>query len=274
METVRLRLDIAYDGTDFHGWARQPGQRTVCGEIETALATLLREPARLTVAGRTDTGVHATGQVAHVDLPTDGPLAGDRDKLLRRLARLLPTDVRVTALRVVPDEFNARFSALRRHYAYRVGDAPWGVPPLRARDTLHHRRPVDLEALRAASAALTGLHDFAAYCRPREGATTVRQLQRFTWTRLPDGVLVAELSADAFCWSMVRSLVGAVLAVGDGRRDVNWPASLLAERARSQAVTVAPPRGLCLTGVDYPPEDELAARNAATMAVRAPAPGD
>ncbi|WP_083933743.1 tRNA pseudouridine(38-40) synthase TruA [Sciscionella marina] len=263
-----MRLDIAYDGTDFHGWARQPAQRTVCGELETAIATLLRAPARLTVAGRTDARVHATGQVAHVDLPGDWPLAGDPEKLLRRLARLLPPDVRVTALRAVPAAFNARFSALRRHYEYRISTAAWGVPPARVRDTVHHRRPLDLEAMRAASANLTGLHDFAAYCRPREGATTVRELQRFTWTRLDEHILVAQLSADAFCWSMVRGLIGALLAVGDGRRDPGWPAGLLAERGRSQAITVAPAHGLCLTGVDYPPDAELASRNARTMAVR------
>lgn len=265
---MRFRLDIAYDGTDFHGWARQPDVRTVCGELEHAIATMLREQARLTVAGRTDAGVHATGQVAHVDLPADWPLANDPPKLLRRLGRLLPPDVRVTGVRATPEAFSARFSALRRHYAYRIGTAPWGLPPARVRDTVHHHRPLDLEVLREASARLTGLHDFAAYCRPREGATTVRELQRFTWTQLDEHTLLAEISADAFCWSMVRGLVGATLAAGDGRRAVDWPQRLLAERSRCSSITVAPARGLCLTGVDYPPDDELAEQNQRTMAVR------
>lgn len=262
---TRYRLDIAYDGTDFSGWARQPERRTVCGVLEEAIGTILRTEVQLTVAGRTDAGVHATGQVAHVDLPDPVVLP---DGLVRRLARMLPQDVRVTAIRIAPPEFDARFSALRRHYEYRLTDAPFGANPLRARDTAPWRRPVDLDRMQQASDRLLGLHDFAAFCRRREGATTVRELQRFAWRRDDDGVFTAEVSADAFCWSMVRSLVGAVAAVGEGRRSADWVAGLLDERERSSAINVAAACGLTLVRVDYPADDELAERNLITREKR------
>ncbi|MCX5043957.1 tRNA pseudouridine(38-40) synthase TruA [Aldersonia sp. NBC_00410] len=261
---TRLRLDIAYDGTDFRGWARQPGLRTVCGVLEDALGTVLREPVQLTVAGRTDAGVHAEGQVAHLDL-ADAP--ADLPKLVRRMARFLPSDIRITRITQAPPEFDARFSALRRHYVYRLGTAESGVPPLAARSVVAWNRPVDLDATRAASRSLLGLHDFAAFCRRREGATTVRELQRFDWD-LSGERLTARVSADAFCWSMVRSLVGAVLAVGEGRRTVDWVGGLLDERVRSSSVPVAPAHGLSLVAVDYPEYSLLAARNAETRSLR------
>lgn len=266
-DTTRLRLDIAYDGTDFSGWARQPGRRTVCGEIEEKLSTIVRSPVQLTVAGRTDAGVHASGQVAHVDVPT-AALPGDPARLVRRLARFLPRDVRVKEISVAPEHFDARFSAIRRHYEYRLTTAPYGADPLRARDTVAWPHGVDVDAMRAASSTLLGLHDFAAFCKRREGATTVRELQRFDWTRDGD-LLTAHVSADAFCWSMVRSLVGAMLAVGEGRRTVAWAIALLDERERASAVAVAPAHGLSLVGVDYPADADLAARNAATREMRA-----
>lgn len=259
-----MRLDLAYDGTDFSGWARQPGRRTVCGVLEDTLSMVLREDVRLTVAGRTDAGVHATGQVAHVDLPS----AVDVDVLPKRLSRALPADVRVFEARIVPPEFDARFSAMRRHYEYRVTDAVAGAHPLRRLDTLSWPRPLDLDALVEASALLLGERDFCAFCRRREGATTIRELQRLDWTRAEDGVLTAYVSADAFCHSMVRSLVGALLAVGEGRKPPAWPASLLTSTERSSQVTVAPPHGLALVRVDYPPDSELAARSAITRNVR------
>lgn len=260
---VRVRLDISYDGTDFIGWARQPGLRTVQGVLEESLSKVLREPIQLTVAGRTDAGVHAEGQVAHFDTraEVDGP------RLVHRLARFLPKDVRVKDVRFAPAEFDARFSAVRRHYAYRLTTAPYGAEPLQARGVVACRSDVDLDAMRVASRKLLGLHDFAAFCRRREGATTVRELQRFDWERDGD-LLTAYVSADAFCWSMVRSLVGAILAVGEGRRTPEWVAGLLEERSRSSAVTVAPAHGLSLIAVDYPAEAELAARNAQTREMR------
>jgi tRNA pseudouridine38-40 synthase len=264
--TARFRLDIAYDGTDFSGWATQPGRRTVAGVLTEALAVVLRMPVALTVAGRTDAGVHATGQVASADLPADV----DPAWFVRRLGRLLPTDVRVTEVRPVPAEFDARFAALRRHYRYRIATAEWGADPLRARDTLAWPHPLDLDAVRAASALLLGEHDFAAFCKRREGATTVRALQQLDWTRGPDGVVESAVSADAFCHSMVRSLVGALLDVGRGRRAIDWPASLLGRAQRASDVGVAPAHALTLVGVDYPPDHELAARAAVTRRLRAP----
>ena len=286
MSTRRIRLDVAYDGTDFSGWARQPGLRTVCGVLEAELGTVLRNPVTLTVAGRTDAGVHARAQVCHVDVDPawldQRSLDGRPVALVRRLARLLPADIAVMDARWVPDEFDARFSALRRHYEYRLTTAPWGAEPTRARDTAAWTRTADLEAVRAASERLLGLHDFAAFCRRREGATTIRELQRFEWRTEPDPrgadapgateVWTASVSADAFCWSMVRSLVGAVMAVGEGRRSLDWISGLLAETERSSAVPVAPARGLSLIGVDYPADDELAARNLVTRELR-PGPG-
>ncbi|MGV9747462.1 tRNA pseudouridine(38-40) synthase TruA [Rhodococcus zopfii] len=267
-DITRLRLDIAYDGTDFSGWARQPGLRTVCGEIEEKLSAIVRTPVLLTVAGRTDAGVHASGQVAHVDVPT-AALPDDPSRWVRRLARFLPRDVRVTGISVAPEHFDARFSAIRRHYEYRVTTAGYGAQPLRARDTVSWPKIVDLDAMQRASESLLGLHDFAAFCKRREGATTVRELQRYEWTRDGD-ILTAHVSADAFCWSMVRSLVGAALAVGEGRRTVEWMTALLDERERAASVAVAPAHGLSLVGVDYPADEDLAARNAATREVRGP----
>lgn len=262
-ETTRYRLDISYDGTDFIGWARQPGLRTVQGVLEESLGKVLRETVQLTVAGRTDAGVHAEGQVAHVDAAA----AIDPGKLVHRMARFLPKDVRIKDVRVAPTDFDARFSAIRRHYAYRLTMAPYGAEPLQARGVVPCKPGLDVHAMRAASRNLLGLHDFAAFCRRREGATTVRELQRFDWTREGD-LLTAYVSADAFCWSMVRSLVGAVLAVGEGRRAPEWTAELLTERTRSSAVTVAPAHGLSLIAVDYPADAELAARNAQTREMR------
>jgi tRNA pseudouridine38-40 synthase len=251
---VRLRLDISYDGTDFAGWARQPGRRTVQGEIEAALARILRTDVSLTVAGRTDSGVHATGQVAHVDVP-----AQPDESLLRRLAGVLAPDVRVRAVSRAPEGFDARFSATYRRYVYRITDAPWGVEPVRRLDTLAWPRPLDVAAMQQAAAAFLGEHDFAAYCRRREGATTIRTVQQLACHRDGDQIAV-RVQADAFCHQMVRSLVGALLAVGDGRRDGDWPGSLLDLRERANTVVVAPAGGLTLVEVGYPPPAELAAR--------------
>jgi tRNA pseudouridine38-40 synthase len=250
-EFVRVRLDVAYDGTDFSGWAPQPGRRTVAGVLGAELARLLGPVEGLTVAGRTDAGVHATGQVCHVDVAAS-TWDAIQDTVIRRLAGLLPPDVRVLAATPVPDTFDARFSALSRRYEYRVTDAPWGANPLRARDTLAWPRPLDKPSLWAASLGLLGEHDFAAYCKRKDNATTIRTVNRLDWHKEPDRVLVATVEADAFCQAMVRSLIGALLTVGDGRRPVGWPASLLARAERASDVVVAPPHGLTLVRVEYP----------------------
>ncbi|UQT56874.1 tRNA pseudouridine(38-40) synthase TruA [Streptomyces durmitorensis] len=259
---VRVRLDLSYDGKDFSGWAKQrQGQRTVQGEIEDALRTVTRsqETFELTVAGRTDSGVHARGQVAHVDLPED-VWAEHSDKLLRRLAGRLPHDVRVWKVAEAPAGFNARFAAVWRRYAYRVTDNPGGVDPLLRSHVLWHDWELDLDAMNAAAEKLVGEHDFAAYCKRREGATTIRTLQELRWERRDDGILEATVRADAFCHNMVRSLVGAMLFVGDGHRPVEWPAQVLAAGVRDSAVHVVRPHGLTLEEVGYPADELLAVR--------------
>ncbi|MGW8766404.1 tRNA pseudouridine(38-40) synthase TruA [Streptomyces sp. NPDC055815] len=260
---VRVRLDLSYDGKDFSGWAKQAqGQRTVQGEIEDALRTVTRskETYELTVAGRTDAGVHARGQVAHVDLPVE-LWAEHRDKLLRRLAGRLPHDVRVWSVAEAPAGFNARFSAIWRRYAYRVTDNPGGVDPLLRGHVLWHDWTLDMDAMNEAATALVGEHDFAAYCKKREGATTIRTLQVLRWERRDDGILEATVKADAFCHNMVRSLVGALLFVGDGHRPVDWPGKVLAAGVRDSAVHVVRPHGLTLEEVGYPADELLAARS-------------
>ncbi len=261
---MRIRLDVAYDGSGFHGWAAQPGLRTVEGELAAAAVTVLRQPeVSLTCAGRTDAGVHARGQVVHTDLPElpEGP-----DRLARRLNGVLAGDLRVRGAAEAPNGFDARFSATWRRYAYRLADRPALVDPLRRGHVVAWPRPVDDEVLNAASLALLGEHDFASFCKQREGATTIRTLLDLRWAREPDGLLVAHVRADAFCHSMVRSVVGCLLAIGEGRRSVGWAAEVLAAERRDPAVAVAPAHGLTLEEVGYPPEAELGARVEITRA--------
>lgn len=274
MEHTRVRLDVSYDGGEFSGWAVQPGRRTVAGVLTEALGVLVGAdtPLGLTVAGRTDAGVHATGQVCHVELPT-GAWEQLRPSMLRRLAALMPPDARVRAATAVPDTFDARFSATFRRYEYRVADTAYGPDPLRRHDTVGWPRPLDLDLLRQGAAGLIGEHDYAAYCKRKEHATTVRAITRLDWRREPDGVAVATVQADAFCQAMVRSLVGAMLTVGDGRREPDWPAKLLRLRERSSEVTVAPAHGLTLIAVGYPQDPaDYELRADQTRRLRAPIP--
>ncbi|WP_156193184.1 tRNA pseudouridine(38-40) synthase TruA [Corynebacterium kalinowskii] len=282
MSMKRLRIDVAYDGTDFHGWARQgpkegdPELRTVQQVLEDALSMVLRQPIQLTVAGRTDAGVHARGQVAHFDVEDSAleqrTIDGDPMRLVRRLARLLPDDIRVSTCMFAPPDFDARFSALRRHYIYRISADPAGVLPTRVLDTAHWPKQVDLDKMQAAADMLVGLHDFAALCKYKPNATTVRDLEKFTWvdasTPEEPNLFEAHVTADAFCWSMVRSLVGTCLAVGEGRRPPEFAESLLSMSERCPEVQVAPAKGLSLVGVDYPADEHLHARAAATRAMR------
>ncbi len=260
--TTRVRLDLSYDGTEFAGWARQrSGVRTVQGVLEEALTAVLRlpEPAQLTVAGRTDAGVHASGQVAHLDIPT-GTWKVHADKLLYRLSGKLPMDVRVWRITEAPTDFDARFAALSRRYVYRVGDSRYGVEPVRRRFVLWHSHELDVDAMNAASALMLGEHDFAAYCKKREGATTIRRLLNLHWERTRPDEVEATVEADAFCHSMVRALVASLLMVGDGRRPADFPAEVLGSRTRHPGVNVVPPHGLSLEEVRYPADEELAAR--------------
>ncbi len=265
---MRLRIDLAYDGADFHGWAAQPGLRTVEEELVAALTTSLRVPptsaaVRVICAGRTDAGVHARGQVCHVDVDPglvarsapEGPV-----RLVRRLNGILPADVRVRRVLEAPYGFDARFSALWRRYVYRVADAPELMDPRARGHVLGWPRELDLEVMHGAAAALLGRHDFAAFCKRRPGATTIRTLLDLDLGRDRDGLVEVVVRADAFCHSMVRSLVGCLVAVGEGRRSPAWPAELLAARRRDPSVVVAPARGLTLEEVGYPAEPALAAR--------------
>ena len=271
-DTLRLRLDIAYDGTNFHGWARQPGLDSVQGALEDGLERILRRPVRTVVAGRTDAGVHASGQVAHADIPKDSlnqrSIEGDPGRLVRRLAKLLPEDVRVFDVTQAPAGFDARFSALTRTYCYRVTTHPAGAVPTRARDTAVWPKPVDLGAVQACADALVGLNNFAAFCRPKEHGTTIREVHSFTWHEVEPRLYEARITADAFCWNMVRALVATCLTVGEGRRAPEWPEELLLLDARAPDVPLAPARGLTLVGVDYPADSDLAARAEATRAMR------
>jgi tRNA pseudouridine38-40 synthase len=276
LPTVRLRIDLAYDGTDFHGWAAQPGLRTVQGELSAALATLLRVPEVAVVcAGRTDAGVHARGQVVHLDVDDDAleafagrPQDPPVEALLRRLNGVLPADVRVRRAVEAPDGFDARFGALWRRYAYRIADTPVAVDPLARAQVLAWPRPLDLEAMNAASELLLGRHDFAAFCKQREGTTTIRTLLELFWARDGAGVAIGTVRADAFCHSMVRSLVGCLVAIGEGRRPVAWAGEVLRAETRDPAVPVLQAHGLTLEEVAYPPDDELVERAAQTRSRR------
>jgi tRNA pseudouridine38-40 synthase len=273
---VRLRIDLAYDGAGFHGWARQVVLRTFQGDLEQALDTVLRvRGTTLTVAGRTDTGVHARGQVAHVDVDADVLAAAavrsadtPEDALTRRLNGILDPDVRVRRVSRAAAGFDARFSAVWRRYCYRIADAPEVVDPLTRGHVLAWPRRLDVDRMNAASQLLLGEHDFAAFCRRREGATSIRSLLDLSWERRADGVTQASVRADAFCHTMVRSLVGCLIAVGEGRRDPSWAADVLAARTRDSAVTVVHPHGLTLEEVGYPPDGELAEQAERSRVVR------
>lgn len=276
-EVVRVRLDLAYDGSGFSGWAAQPGRRTVEGELTAALATVLRlpEPPKIVVAGRTDAGVHARGQVAHVDLPEriwrQVPGRSDREPgaaLVARLRGVLPRDVVVRRAGETAAGFDARFAATARRYAYRICDAPDAIDPLRRHDTVVLDGALDVAAMTESAAALLGLHDFAPFCRRRERATTVRTLIAYEWSRDADGTVVGRVAADAFCHSMVRALVGVVVPVGLDRAPVTFPAEVLARGVRDPRVKVMPAHGLCLEEVVYPPDDRLAERVVEARAVR------
>ena len=260
----RLRIDLAYDGTNFSGWAIQPDRRTVQEVVETALSTVAQSPAQTIVAGRTDAGVHATGQVIHVDLPETLEL----DDLAYKLNRILDEDVRINAIEIAPTAFHARFSALRRYYEYRILDENKVIQPLARLNTASWYRPLDVELMNRASALLLGTHNYAAFCKYREGATTIRTLETYQWRRDEQGCLVADVVADAFCYSMVRNLVGAIVCVADGRKDPEWISTLLEDKERVSDSLVFPARGLTLYKVDYPDAAELLERAKKTVARR------
>jgi len=260
----RLRMDIAYDGTNFSGWAIQPNRRTVQTCIEEAISKIARVNVETIVAGRTDAGVHATGQVIHVDVPEEMGI----EDLGYKLNRILDEDVRINGIEIAPPAFHARFSALRRYYEYRILDENKVIQPLARLNTASWYRPLDIDLMNRASALLLGTHNYAAFCKYREGATTIRTLETYQWRRDAEGVLVADVVADAFCYSMVRNLVGAIVCVADGRKDPEWITTLLEDKERVSDSLVFPARGLTLYRVDYPDAAELLERAKKTVARR------
>jgi tRNA pseudouridine38-40 synthase len=268
---MRVRLDIAYDGTDFAGWATQPNLRTVQQTVEDALSTILRltRPVRLVVAGRTDAGVHATGQVAHADLEEIDEKT-DLVRLTRKLTSLLnqSPDVVVRAVTRAPDGFDARFSPMARRYEYRIVDNDVDRDPLKRHQSAWINRPLDVQLMNDTASSLVGLRDFGAFCKPREGATTIRELQVFDWNRDDSGALVGRLQADAFCHSMVRALVGACVEVGSGKLALKDMGKVRDAAVRTSAFKIMPAHGLTLTEVIYPPDDQMGARAQLTRAKR------
>ena len=279
---MRVRLDVSYDGGPFSGWALQPGRRTVQGVLEEALHMLLRRAVRVTVAGRTDAGVHARGQVVHLDLTEAEwlglPRGHELDPAVAMLRRIrgalsrvlgdLTGAVEVHRISLAPPGFDARFSALWRRYSYRIADGPALWDPLGRYSTLWHKNPLDVSLLNEGAATLLGLQNFLSYCKPREGATTIRELQRFEFTRAEDGVIVATVQADAFCHNMVRALIGSALYVGEGVEEPGWLHERLLAKKRDAKSVLAAPHPLVLEEVAYPSDDELLARAELTRALR------
>lgn len=284
---ARLRIDLAYNGKDFHGWAVQPDRRTVQGEIETALARILRgmeQPPHLTVAGRTDAGVHASHQVCHLDV-SEAALkrcvghmnTTPVEALTLRLSRMLPDDVAIHRITVAPAGFDARFSALERTYVYRICDDAFGWDP-RQRDYVWRiDKQLDIDAMNAASHMMLGLHDFGSFAIANPGGTTIREVKVASWHRvqthelvpsqasystpeIEGGLLCFTIVADAFARNMVRSLVGACVQLGLHKRSVDWFAQKMAEPLREGSTGPIAPQGLTLEHVEYPADGELAAR--------------
>lgn len=265
---LRFRIDFSYDGTGFSGWAKQPDQRTIQGEMESALSGLVRNRVDLTVAGRTDAGVHASAQVAHFDLPSLDKYGREwnEEELGYRLNRMLSQEIVVRAIKKAPPFFHARFSALRRTYIYKIADGQQHIDPLKRFDITPWYRHLDLARLNEASKRLLGDHDFATFCKPGGSGTSIRRLEVFNWQRMPDSSLQAIVTADAFCYSMVRNIVGAVVCVGESRFDLEWISSLLVNKTRVSESMVFPARGLSLISVEYPADELLQSR--ATVTVR------
>jgi tRNA pseudouridine38-40 synthase len=253
-------LDLAYDGGQFAGWAPQPGQRTVCGELTAAVSRVLQVAGiRIVVAGRTDAGVHALGQVCHLDLPGEAWPGGSA--ATRRLNAVLPADILVLDAQVAPAGFDARFSAQYRRYEYLISDSGRHDPRARS-SVLIHRRTLDVPSMHAAGQVLRGEHDFAAFCRARPEASSVRTVLGVTVDRRPDprdpALIGVQISADAFCHSMVRSVVGALIAVGEGRITAGELADILQAARRVSGFTTVPAHGLALVEVGYPADRDLA----------------
>lgn len=263
----RVRITLSYDGTNFFGWGRQADRRSVQGELESALKTLYRAQLDTVVAGRTDAGVHATWQVCHVDIP-EGDFGFEISDLAYRLNRILTDEIRIKGAEKVSKDFHARFGALRRHYIYKIKDGNGLIEPVQRLDIAPWYRNLDIDLMNQAAKTLIGEHDFFSYAKFREHSTTIRDLQRFDFERNSDGVIVAHVSADAFCYNMVRALIGTMVYIGEGRFPITWAKEILERRERPSDSVVFPAKGLTFIGVDYPDENELAARANKVMGLR------
>ena len=260
----RVRITLSYDGTNFFGWGKQADRRTVQGELEAALFKLFQQQLDTVVAGRTDAGVHASGQVCHVDLPEN-----EYTDIAYRLNRILTDEIRIKSVERTSPDFHARFGALRRHYIYKIKDGNGYIEPTARLDIAPWYRDLNVDLMNQAAATLIGEHDFFSYARFRENATTIRELQRFEFERNEDGLIIARLSADAFLYNMVRSLIGTMVYIGEGRFNTDWAREVLEKKERPSDSVVFPAKGLTFTGVDYPADSELHARILKTMAIRA-----
>ena len=263
----RVRINLAYDGTNFFGWGKQSDRRTIQGELEAALSTLYRSNLESVVAGRTDAGVHATNQVCHVDLP-EGDFGFEFESLTYRLNRILTDEIRIKKIEVVSSDFHARFGALCRHYIYKIQDGNGIIEPTKRLDIAPWYRDLNIDLMNQAAKTLIGEHDFYSYAKFREFSTTIRDLQRFDFERMDDGVILAHVSADAFCYNMVRALIGTMVYIGEGRFPTTWAREILEKRERPSDSVVFPAKGLTFIGVDYPADSELAARANKVMGLR------
>lgn len=258
----RFRVDFAYDGTDFAGWAKQPGLRTVQGELLRVLEQIFgfsENDFGMRVAGRTDAGVHADHQVCHIDLsPLQLKRLGRTPLTAKRLNNLLPADIAVDQVQLAPEGFDARFSAIGRSYRYLITDASCKPNPKRARYALSIRKDLNVELMQQAARLLVGLRDFGAFCKPREGATTIRELRRLDVVRDDDRAIEVFLEADAFCHNMVRAIVGALIAVGDHRQTLEELEAIQKSAKRGPKVKVVDAKGLTLDSISYPEDSKLA----------------
>lgn len=266
----RAKITLAYDGTNFFGWGKQRDRRTIQGELEDALRTLYRRDLETVVAGRTDAGVHATGQVIHVDLPIGGAsdFGFEFEDLAYRLNRILTEEIRIKNAERAPEDFHARFGALRRHYIYKIQDGLGIIEPVKRLDITPWYRHLDIEKMNSAASDLLGEHDFFSFAKYRENSTTIRNLERFDFTRSEEGLIISHISADAFCYNMVRSLIGAMVYIGEGRFPTSWARETLIKRERPSDSVVFPARGLTFVGVEYPVDSQLAARANKVMGLR------
>lgn len=293
---MRIRLDFAYDGSGFYGWAKQPNLRTVQGELESALHKVLRvperdsvNPLRLTVAGRTDTGVHASHQVCHLDVSQDvlenciGHMSCDSLSALEyRLRHVLPQDIAIHRVSAAPDGFDARFSALERTYVYRIVDRSGFafVDPRMRGFVLQVDYALNVDCMNQAAKMMVGLHDFGSFAKPNPGGTTIREVKKAYWNRisqcacdrlvppLEQGLLEFTIVADAFAHNMVRSLVNASVQIGMLKRSLDWFDDKIHNPVREGSTGPIAPQGLTLENVAYPCDSDLALRANAIRARR------